>query len=47
MKTQKGARAPTPKACLNSASRYLFTLAPTSADLVLLFGLLFFGCGLP
>lgn len=33
-------------AAKNSARRYLFTLAMTGADLVLLFGLLVFGCGL-
>ena len=29
----------TPKACPNSAHRYLFALAPAGADLVLLVGL--------
>ena len=33
-------------AAKHSAQRYLFTLAPAGADLVLLFGLLVFGCGL-
>ena len=36
MKTQNGASPPTPKACPNSAQRYLFTLAPAGADLVLM-----------
>ena len=31
--------AGTPKACPNSARRYLFTLAPSGADLVLLVAL--------
>lgn len=39
MSIKNGARAPTPKACPNSAHRYLFALAPAGADLVLLVGL--------
>lgn len=36
MKILNGAHPPTPKACPNSAQRYLFTIAPAGADLVLL-----------
>lgn len=36
MKNQNGAHAPTGSACQNLARRYLFTVAPTGADLVLL-----------
>ena len=36
MQIQNGANPPTPKACPNSARRYLFTLARAGADLVLL-----------
>lgn len=39
MQIKNGAYAPTPKACPNLARRYLFTLAPAGADLVLLFTL--------
>jgi hypothetical protein len=46
MQTQNGASPPTPKACPNSAHRYLFAIAPAGADLVLLFGLLVLDCGL-
>ncbi|MBX9408992.1 hypothetical protein K5E40_25315 [Pseudomonas baetica] len=36
MQIQNGANPPTPKACPNLAYRYLFTLAPAGAELVLL-----------
>lgn len=36
MNNQTCKTAGTPKACPNSAQRYLFTLAPAGADLVLL-----------
>ena len=36
MKIQKGAGAPTPKACLNLPYRYLFAIVSCSADLALL-----------
>ncbi len=36
MKIQKGTQVPTGAACQNLTQRYLFTLAPASADLVLL-----------
>ncbi len=39
MQIKNGALAPTAPACLNKARRYLFTLAPAAADLVLLFAL--------
>ena len=39
MENQTCKTAGTPKACPNSARRYLFTIAPASADLVLLFTL--------
>ena len=39
MQIKNGALAPTPPACPNSARRYLFTLAPAGADLVLLVAL--------
>ncbi|WP_324731584.1 hypothetical protein [Pseudomonas paeninsulae] len=39
MSSQNGAFAPTGSACPNSARRYLFTLAPAGADLVLLIAL--------
>lgn len=39
MQIQNGASPPTPKACLNSARRYLFTAAPAGADLALLIAL--------
>lgn len=36
MSIQKGASAPTPKACLNLAHHYLFSIAPSGADIALL-----------
>jgi hypothetical protein len=39
MENQTCKTAGTPKACPNSASSYLLTLAPAGADLVLLFTL--------
>jgi hypothetical protein len=36
MTNQNGAHAPTGSACPNFARRYLFTIAPAGADLVLL-----------
>ena len=39
MDNQTRKTAGTPKACPNSAHRYLFALAPAGADLVLLLGL--------
>lgn len=36
MSIQKGASAPTPKACLNLGYRYLFAIAPSGAELALL-----------
>ena len=36
MQINQGALAPTPKACPHLANRYLFTLAPAGADLVLM-----------